>query len=95
MEENDNGKRIKMIEKGMEDQKSRKILAHKRNLSQLTSLRKQIEQLMKDDVNAASVKNNIRVYFSGLQRDFLRNSCLQKLMDLIEHKMMESIFGAA
>lgn len=66
----------------MEDQESRKIQARKRKLSQLTSLIKQIEQLMEEDVNVDTVKNKLCVDFSGLQMDFLEiNPCLQKFME--------------
>lgn len=69
-------------EKGPEDQESRKIQARKCKLSQLTSLRKQIEQLMENDENVDTVKDMLRVDFSSLKIEFLEiNSCLQKFME--------------
>ena len=83
MDEQDSGKRtIKMTEKAVEEHKARQIQARKYKLSQLTSLMKLIEQLMEDDANVDTVKNKLRVDFSGLQQEFLDlNSALQKLMD--------------
>lgn len=83
MDEQDSGKRtVKMTEKAVEEHKARQIQARRYKLSQLTSLIKLIEQLMEDDANVDTVKNKIRVDFSGLQQEFLDlNSALQKLMD--------------
>lgn len=82
MEEQDSGKRtVKMTEKAIEEHKAKQLQARRYKLSQLTSLMKHIEQLMDDDENVDTVKNKLRVDFSGLQQEFVDvNSGLQKLM---------------
>lgn len=82
MDEQNSGKRIvKMTEKAMEDCKTRNVNTRRHKLSQLTGMKKEIEQLMEDDANVDLVKNKLRVDFSSLQQDFASlNSELQQLM---------------
>lgn len=57
MDEEESGKRtVKMTEKAAEEHKARQIQACRSKLSQLTSLKKQIEQLMEDNANGNTVK---------------------------------------
>lgn len=86
MDEQDSEKRtIKMTEKATDDHRSRKEHKRRYKLSQITSLTKHIEQLMEDDANVDTVKNKLRVDFSGLHREFVNlNSDLQKLMDEVD-----------
>lgn len=83
MDEQDSGKRtVKMTEKAMEEHISRQIQARRHKLSQITSLKNHIEQLMEDDANVDTVKNKLCVDFSGLHQEFLElNSGLQTLMN--------------
>lgn len=56
MDEQESEKRaVKMTEKAVEDHKARQLQACRYKLSQLTSMVKQIEQLMEDDANADTV----------------------------------------
>ena len=72
---------VKMTEKGMEEQKSRQMQARKNKLGQLTSMIRQIEELMADDANVDIVKNKLRVDFSNLQQEFQDlNHNLQRFM---------------
>ncbi|XP_051982273.1 cysteine--tRNA ligase-like [Xyrauchen texanus] len=82
MDEQDREKRtVKMTEKAVEEHKSRQLHARRYKLSQLTSMIKQIEQLMEDDANADIVKNKLRVDFSGLQQELADlNSVLRRFM---------------
>lgn len=60
MDEQESEKRaVKMTEKAVEDHKARQLQARRYKLSQLTSMVKQIEQLMEDDANANTVKKKI------------------------------------
>ncbi|XP_016523109.1 uncharacterized protein LOC107835283, partial [Poecilia formosa] len=83
MDERDSEKRpVKMTEKAAEEHKSKLIQAHRSKLAQVSSLKKQIEQLMENDANVDAVKNRLRVDFSGLQEEFKElNSGLQNVMD--------------
>ncbi len=82
MDEQDSEKRaIKMTEKAVEDHKTRQLQARRYKLSQLTSMVKQIEQLMEDDANADTVKNKLRVEFSRLHQELADlNSGLERFM---------------
>ena len=87
MDEQDSGKRtVKMTEKAVEERKARQIQARRRKLSQLTSMVKQIDQLMEDDANVDTVKNKLRVDFSSLHQELSNiNSGLQQFMDEDEY----------
>lgn len=81
MEQSEQKRVVKMTEKGMEDNKTRLLNARKGKLAQLTSMTKQLEELMADDANADLVKNKLRVDFSGLQTEFTDiNYSLQQYM---------------
>lgn len=96
MDEQESGKRtVKMTEKAAEERKAKQIQARRSKLSQLTSLKRQIEQLMEDDANVNTVKNKLRVDFSGLQEEFQElNSGLQEFLDEEEYaEDQKSWFG--
>lgn len=82
MDEQESEKRaVKMTEKAVEDHKARQLQACRYKLSQLTSMVKQIEQLMEDDANADTVKNKLRVQFSHLHQELANlNSGLETFM---------------
>lgn len=62
MDEQDSEKR--MTKQAVEERKSRQVLA-RRHMLQLSSMVKQIEQLMEDNANIDLVKNTLRVDFSS------------------------------
>lgn len=69
-----------MTEKGVEEHKARQVQARRYKLSQLTTMTKQIEQLMEDDANVNIVKDKLRVDFGHLQQEFSDlNSGLRRL----------------
>ena len=70
-----------MTEKAVEDHRARQLQSRRYKLSQLTSLEKQIEQLMEDDANVDTVKNKLRVEFNGLHQELCDlNSGLERFM---------------
>lgn len=48
---------VKMTEKALEENKKKAVNARRYKLSQITSMEKQIQQLMEDDANVDTVKD--------------------------------------
>lgn len=89
MEQSEEKRIVKMTEKGMEEFKNRQLNARKGKLARITSMIKQLEELMADDANADLVKNKLRVDFGGLQTEFTDiNYSLQQYMS--EEEFLEN-----